>query len=801
MNYSSLILILLAPALSLHGKGGSSPLPAAEVDSIFDQYASELTMLELSLGKVTDEEERARINERIATLRQKLGGRRSPDDAQAETARQIRKLEAELEAADPKLRALIEAKIRMLRGETEPPAPASIPTPVAVPSVLNPFQWAQFQNLVTPPSDATDFRVLTNNPNLSDPSNERALAALQEAVPYDPTIAALAGAAAFRRGEFSRADTFLGTAIEAGSQDSDVFYLRGAANLNLGRTREASADLQKALALDPRNKPAADLLMLAEKRVSPGGFKLRSATNEFERNAPGFRLLGAPERASAAPAGHGATVAAEILMRNAQEQARVGDRARAMTTLQKAVLADPANPAARLMLTEALLKNGRFKEAEEQASHLLKTIPEHAGALNLRATARNRLGDFKGALQDAEAAVRILPQSALAHWARSFALAGLGRRAEALASVQQAAALDPRFSSIFTTLRDLPADVDPLVAFAEKAAAPEHKGAGEAVGGLDPVRTALAAAGVVLTAFGLAFLTWRRRRSEPASAPRPLTAPPSSETIGPGALLGGNYRVEAELGRGSMGVVFKAEDLTLKRPVAIKMLRQYSRGRPEAAAQLLKEAQLVAGLKHPNIVQIHTAFAQGEDLLLVFEFVAGRPLSEVLSDFHHLPLGDAQAVVRQTAAALDHAHAARVIHRDLKPANIMVVGDGKVLVMDFGLAHQARQSSSRETNAASWGSPAYMAPEQEMGTVSAASDIYALGACFYEILTGYTPFTGSDALEQKQSMKFTPPTQRVPSLPAATDALMRRALHAKPQERFQTAGELALAVDSLMLTK
>ncbi|MBI2362186.1 MAG: serine/threonine protein kinase, partial [Elusimicrobia bacterium] len=388
-----------------------------------------------------------------------------------------------------------------------------------------------------------------------------------------------------------------------------------------------------------------------------------------------------------------------------------------------------------------------------------------------------------------KAALAAKADSALAFYNLAYALAGLGERAQSLTALQSAARLDASFSPAERSLAAMPADADALLVFDHPGkAAPEAAAASQPVP--HPARL-VGLAGAALTAAGLLIL-WKRRGGE---APASAQAGPrrSSDTLGPGAVLGGHYRVEGELGRGSMGVVLRATDLNLKRPVAVKLLRHDSLGRPELAERFLREAQLAAALKHPNIVQIHAAFQEGEDVVLVFEQVNGNPLSKVIKDFHHLSLSDAKDVMRQTASALDYAHARRVIHRDLKPANIMVGPDGTASVMDLGLAFVAGSGDAP----GSWGSPAYMAPEQELGNPTAASDVYALGVTLYEMLTGAVPFPGPDELAQKKAMAFVPPSVREPRLPKGLDSVVRRALEAAPEARYRTAGELAAALDAL----
>ncbi|TPW19542.1 MAG: protein kinase, partial [Elusimicrobia bacterium] len=266
--------------------------------------------------------------------------------------------------------------------------------------------------------------------------------------------------------------------------------------------------------------------------------------------------------------------------------------------------------------------------------------------------------------------------------------------------------------------------------------------------------------------------------------------------LGPGAQIGPNYKVTREIGRGGMGVVYEAVDISLRRPVAVKQLRADLREDPKELESFLAEARLVASLKHPNIVEIHSLVDQGGEVFLVFEFVPGNPLHRVLQRVPRLPLASALSVFRQVGAALDHAHAQRVIHRDLKPANIMVTPQGVAKVMDFGLAYQARLTVARQTRVEASGTPPYMAPEQETGTVSKESDLYALGVCVYESLAGTLPFPGPNFLVQKREMKLPLVSQLAPGVPQSVDVALRRALHPDPSARFHSAAELLAAISA-----
>ncbi|MBI4348809.1 MAG: serine/threonine protein kinase [Elusimicrobia bacterium] len=321
-------------------------------------------------------------------------------------------------------------------------------------------------------------------------------------------------------------------------------------------------------------------------------------------------------------------------------------------------------------------------------------------------------------------------------------------------------------------------------------------------------RTVLSLAAALAVAAGIG---WRLRRAGraasiapaeagvPASGPRASGPANASAAVGGatsgGALLGGNYRLERELGRGGMGVVYEALDLSLQRKVAVKRLHPGLAARERDLEGFLTEARLVAGLKHPNIVEIHGILREGAEICLVFELVSGRSVDALIDARRRLPLEEARGVVRQAAAALDYAHERRIIHRDLTPGNIMVADSGLVKVMDFGLARQASVSTPGQSRAESWGTPPYMAPEQELGSVSRGADVFALGVCLYEMLTGRLPFEGPNYLAQKRERRYLPPSA-LAALGPGVDALLARALSPEASERFASAGELARALET-----
>ncbi|MBI5596019.1 MAG: serine/threonine protein kinase [Elusimicrobia bacterium] len=281
--------------------------------------------------------------------------------------------------------------------------------------------------------------------------------------------------------------------------------------------------------------------------------------------------------------------------------------------------------------------------------------------------------------------------------------------------------------------------------------------------------------------------------ASPAALPAP--SPPSEGRAGD--VLGSNYRIERILGRGGMGVVYEAVDLTLQRKVAIKRMTDDLLNAGHDLELFVNEARLVAQLKHSHIVEIHSILREGGLLHLVFEYVEGRPLSSFLGNGQRLNLHSAKGVVRQVASALDYAHSRKVIHRDLKPSNIMVGRGGAVKVMDFGIAHQAKLTVAKATRTAAWGTPPYMAPEQELGHASRETDLFSLGVCLYEMLTTQIPFTGPNFLAQKRERIYTPASRLAPELTPAVDAVIARSLAPDPKDRFHSGAEFSAALDAV----
>ncbi len=286
----------------------------------------------------------------------------------------------------------------------------------------------------------------------------------------------------------------------------------------------------------------------------------------------------------------------------------------------------------------------------------------------------------------------------------------------------------------------------------------------------------------------------KKKPAAPAKRPEP---PPKTEVQAPSLVIDNRYELKNTLGEGGMGVVFEGWDRQLKRRTAVKRMHSWLKQYPAEYSRFRKEAEIVARLRHPNIIGVHGIVEHGGDIYLVFDFVDGRPLSEVLREKKQLPLKDCLEIFRDVCGAVEHAHNQGVIHRDLKPGNIMMDRSGRAMVMDFGLASELRDSFSRVSHQTVSGTPAYMAPEQHSGVVKRESDIYSLGVCLYEMLTGELPFQGGDILGQKLGKDYREISAKLPWLPSGVDAVMGRALQPEPQQRYAGARELYEALVNL----
>jgi serine/threonine-protein kinase len=284
------------------------------------------------------------------------------------------------------------------------------------------------------------------------------------------------------------------------------------------------------------------------------------------------------------------------------------------------------------------------------------------------------------------------------------------------------------------------------------------------------------------------------------SPPDAATLPPASgpHTTFPVTVPG--YEVLAELGRGGMGVVYRARQVGLNRPVALKMVLAGGHASAGELARFRTEAEAIAQLQHPNIVQVYEVGEQHGLPYFSLEFCGGGGLAARLDGTPCEPRR-AAALVETLARAVQAAHARQIVHRDLKPANVLLADDGTPKITDFGLAKRLDSGAGQTASGAILGTPSYMAPEQAGGEgrhIGPAADVYALGAILYELLTGRPPFraeTPMDTLLQVLESQPAPPRLLNPKVERDLEAICLKCLAKAPQRRYASAEALAADLD------
>lgn len=268
-----------------------------------------------------------------------------------------------------------------------------------------------------------------------------------------------------------------------------------------------------------------------------------------------------------------------------------------------------------------------------------------------------------------------------------------------------------------------------------------------------------------------------------------------------GKILGNRYELLERLGGGGMAVVYKARDTFLDRMVTVKILRSEYASDEAFVTRFRKEAQAVARLSHPNIVNIHDVGTEDDIHYLVMEYVDGEDLKTIIRNKAPFSPDQAVPIIRQVCDALSHAHKNNIVHRDVKPHNILITRDGRAKLTDFGIARETSAATLTYTDTV-MGSVHYLSPEQARGEAAGPrSDIYSLGIVAYELLTGKLPFTGDTPIgvAMKHVQEDPSPLQEInPSLPAPLSSAVTRALEKNPANRFQSAEEMARVLDTAL---
>jgi tetratricopeptide (TPR) repeat protein len=480
------------------------------------------------------------------------------------------------------------------------------------------------------------------------------------------------------------------------------------------------------------------------------------------------------------------------------DRLNAGDCAGALASADKALAASPAEGGLRLLRARALLGLGRWREAEEEA---LRAAGEPGGgpeAFQRLSQARLMRGRFSSAARSADEALRLDAGDAFSYHLRALAEEGLYERERMMADLYAAARLNPgRFGPELAAAKAGerlfdPSSGDGWQLLEAVSARPARRRRDDAWLLWGFALSALALGGSLF--LGL----WERRGSRAGEdfsrRLARVSAVRSEEAASKkAALLAGKYELVGAVGKGGMGRVCEALDRTLDRKVAIKLIHPELIREPAARAHAFREARTLASLQHPNIVEIFEVLDLPQGVHIVFELLTGKTVQQMIAESKRLLLPQVQGVLLPVCEALEYAHSKGVVHRDVKPSNILVTDMGLVKLMDFGIARKTGEAAVAAPAAGTGagvartdsmqGTPLYMPPEAMEGWVSPATDVYALGVCLYEMLTGFHPFRAED-FPAKRLGRYDRPGSLAEGIAQESERLIEMALEPDREERL-----------------
>ncbi|MBI5596076.1 MAG: protein kinase [Elusimicrobia bacterium] len=603
-----------------------------------------------------------------------------------------------------------------------------------------------------------------------------------------------AAGANFGLGRYREAVDAATRVTERHKDDERAYTTRALANFQMKDYNQAYEDASMALSLNPNNKTAFQVAKLAKPRTTTAtdlglGAADQHLADRVQKEYEGMiDERGRAEAAAKAPAAaepRRSEPGLEALKRSAAGKIKIGDYKGAAEEADRVLQKDPGNPDALQTRAAAASLLGDYERAVADAGAALASRPNSIDSLLTRAQAYSQLGRHDKALLDADRAVSLKNDDPYAYKTRARAKEGLGNLSGMLDDYREAARYGPKFDAELqevTSKYGFRLERDGRAAPAAAPEAPRGKG-----------RLAFmlvtSILGVLLVAWGLLHVAIGSSR-KPSFAGIGGASPETAKALAAAGGLGAGYEIKRTLGQGGMGVVYEAMDKALERRVAVNKMRDEIRLDERERARFLQEARIVAQLHHPNIVEIHTIVSEGDDLYLVFEFVEGHTVDQILGRKGRLSVSEAQWVMHGVSKALEYAHAHGVVHRDLKPSNIMIEKDGAVKVMDFGIARQAKDALARSTMTGTVaGTPQYMAPEQEEGVVRPESDVFSLGAMLYEMVTGTRPYPAPATTASKVNKRYEKPSRLQADLPPELERLIDDCLEPDPEKRPRTAAE------------
>ncbi|MEA3307787.1 MAG: protein kinase [Elusimicrobiota bacterium] len=637
-------------------------------------------------------------------------------------------------------------------------------------------------------------------------ATEKGLKNLKEQFPDNSSVLSTVSEYYNELEKYNEAEETASDAIKLNPENTDAYKARAMARVSMEDKKGALEDVKKAMELDPQDESSKILSILIASSKNAPDLKtvasieaMRDAINAAEESVSDLsgdssgnsnKLNSAGKlwteenlkEENSKPVNFGKS---KLFLKKAAAKNSLGDYTDAVKYASMAIKEDKGNVNAYLERAMANNFLGHYDKAISDATKALEKDSGNVQALNIRSWALNKKGNFRQAGGDATAAIKLNPNFADAWFNRANANKKMGDYKQMLQDYRQAALLSKNYSSQY---RDAVAQYAKNVPGFTYDSSLFQKAKTKSDSGLKKflILMGFTITGGLLIGFGFMHVASNKMVKAPANGV--ITQPDElSPDIFYEGVASGKYTIERKIGAGGMGMVYEGLDQTLERKVAIKKMSDEIKLNEREKQRFLQEARMVALLQHPNIVEIYTIFEEDGNVYLVFEYIAGRTLDVILSDEVRMSFERTKNIFEDITKALVYAHSKDIVHRDLKLSNIMIDDEeGFVKVMDFGLARKAMESVARLTNVEIVGSPAYMAPEQDSGDSGKQCDVFALGVCLYEILTGDLPFKGPDFHNQKEQKLYTPVSSIAPAVPEGVDELIAKTLEPEPEKRFKS---------------
>ncbi len=615
--------------------------------------------------------------------------------------------------------------------------------------------------------------------------------------------------------QYKDAKEYADRTLKIDENNYDAYTIRAEARYSLKDIKGAIEDVKRAQEIDPSNETTKLLLSYIAKSPSFAKSKFDEMKDSFgnvngdynkidEEKDKGRRIEFSEKNAleiSRSNLESFDEAKSNYYLKQAIVKTQIGDLETALKYINMAIEKNPENLNAYLERANVNNLMGRYDEAIKDATYVLRFDSVNIYALNMRAWALYKKGDIENAYNDTTKAIDLKPDYADAMFLRALVYEKQNRFEEMLRDLEKASKLNPNYADKFhDAVANYAARAPNFLKYYDK-----NKEIFNVKKDITrPFDWKRFAGLLLLTVIGGIFIGISLLH---VFSPRITThthtnsSQVSGDVITPNVfyegVATGKYKIVKKIGQGGMGTVYLAIDQTLGREVAIKKMNEDLKMNEREKQRFIDEARTVAMLHHPNIIEIYTIFEEKGDIYLVFEYIDGVSLDKKLDMEVRMPFYEVKEIVNEISKALSYAHMKNVVHRDLKLSNVMISKEGFVKVMDFGLAKIVREAKARYSSSEIVGSPAYMAPEQDLGIFVKESDLYSLGVCIYEMLTGELPFTGPDYHYQKEKKLYTPLTSVVAGLDPKIDFVVNKLLEPRPEDRYHSVEEFLKDFNSI----